>query len=347
MSKINVLLLFGGESSEHDISVSSAQNVYQAIDKEKYNLSLCYIDLGGFWWYLSEFSDYKNTNTCQQLLPVLGNGHFVKKGDNQKIKPDVVLPILHGRNGEDGSVQGVAQLMHIPIVGCDVTASGIAMNKLACKAVLQANNIDVIPYVSHYAYQDTPNFNKLSAQLGDTLFVKPARAGSSMGVSKVRNQSEMDLAIDEAHKHDSIALIERAISGHELETAVLGTPPRHKVSGVGEIIPGEDFYTHEDKYAANSKARVNIDADISEQNKEKVRDIAGRVFELLDCRGLSRIDFMLSDEDVLYVMEINTLPGFTDISMYPRLWQHQGVSYPQLIDELINDAIQNDTMNSK
>ena len=347
MSKIKVLLLFGGESSEHDVSISSAQNVYQAINKEKYHLSLCYIDPSGLWWYLSEFSDYKNTDTCQQLLPVLGKGQFVKKGDNQIVKPDVVLPILHGRNGEDGSVQGVAQLMHIPIVGCDVTASGIAMNKLSCKAVLQANNIDVIPYVSHYVYQDTPNFDELSAHLGDTLFVKPARAGSSMGVSKVRDQAELVLAIDEAHKHDSIALIERAISGHELETAVLGTPPHHKVSGVGEIIPGEDFYTYKDKYASNSKARVSISADISAHNKEKVRDIAGRVYELMDCRGLSRIDFMLSSNDVLYVMEINTLPGFTDISMYPRLWQNEGVSYSKLIDELINDAIQNGTINSR
>ncbi len=345
MKKISVLLLFGGESSEHEVSVSSARNVHQAIDREKYSVDLCYIDESGGWWYVTEFTDQIATENCRQLLPVFGKATFMMQPSGQLLKPDVIFPILHGRNGEDGSVQGVAQLLHIPIVGCGVTASGIAMNKLACKAALEANNINVIPYISHYEYQAISDFDQLSSQLGDTLFVKPARAGSSVGINKVRNKEELQQALREAHKHDSIVLIERAITGQELEVAVLGTPPHHRVSGVGEIIPSKDFYTYEDKYASDSEAKVSVDANISAKNKERVRVASGRIFEILDCKGLSRIDYILGDDDTLYVMEVNTLPGFTDISMYPKLWQNEGISYKQLIDELIDDAVKNGIIN--
>lgn len=345
MSKLNVLLLFGGESSEHEVSLSSAQNVYDAIDKQKYIVDLCYIDTDGKWWSVMEFADQISTDNCSQLLPVFGAGKFVAESDGRAVEPDVIFPILHGRNGEDGTVQGVAQLLHIPMVGCDVTASGIAMNKLACKAVLRANGVDVIPYTSHYEYQEVPNFDKLTLEFGDTLFVKPARAGSSVGVSKVGNQEELKQALDEAHQHDPIALIEKAIVGQELEVAVLGTPPHHRVSGVGEVIPGKDFYTYEDKYAADSMAKININADIPAKAKEQIRDTAKHIFQILDCKGLSRIDYILCDDGTLHVLEVNTLPGFTNISMYPKLWQQQGISYSQLIDQLITDAVQNGTMN--
>lgn len=345
MKKISVLLLFGGESSEHEVSVSSARNVHWAIDREKYNIDLCYIDKSGGWWHVIEFTDQITTENCQQLLPVFGKGTFVMQPSGQLLKPDVIFPILHGRNGEDGSVQGVAQLLYIPIVGCGVTASGIAMNKLACKVALEANNINVIPYISHYEYQGIPDFDQLSSQLGDTLFVKPARAGSSVGINKVRNKEELQQALREAHKHDSIVLIERAITGQELEVAVLGTPPHHKVSGVGEIIPSKDFYTYEDKYASDSEAKVSVDANISAKNKERVRATSGRIFEILDCKGLSRVDYILGGDDALYVMEVNTLPGFTTISMYPKLWQNEGISYKQLIDELIDDAVKSGIIN--
>ncbi len=345
MGKLNVLLLFGGESSEHKVSISSARNVYDAIDKQKYNVNLCYIDVNGKWWSVAEFADQISTDNCNQLLPIFGTGRFVTESDGQVVEPDVMFPILHGRNGEDGTVQGVAQLLHIPMVGCDVTASGIAMNKLACKAVLRANGVDVIPYTSHYEYQEVPNFDQLTQELDDTLFVKPARAGSSVGVSKVRSQEELKQALNEAHQHDPIALIEMAIVGQELEVAVLGTPPSHRVSSVGEVIPGEDFYTYEDKYSADSMAKININADISAKAKEQIRDTAKHIYQILDCKGLSRIDYILRDDGMLYVLEVNTLPGFTNISMYPKLWQEQGISYSQLIDELITDAVQNGTMN--
>ncbi len=347
MNRKQVLMLFGGESSEHDVSISSARNVYAAIDDDMYDVSLCYIDRHGKWWLLDAFEMQIDTGDAPQLLPVLGGHGFVTMPEGKTIKPDVILPILHGRGGEDGSVQGVAQLLHIPIVGCDVTASGIAMNKLAFKEILQANDIPVIPYEVHRVYNDVPDFGKLTMRLGNPLFVKPARAGSSVGVSKVHNESEFKEALTEAHRHDSIALIEKAITGHELEVAVLGTPPHHQVSGVGEIIPGEDFYTYDDKYASDSKAQVNTDANIDPAMKEQIRDIASRTYEILDCSGLARVDYMLNSDGQLYVMEVNTLPGFTNISMYPKLWRQEGISYPQLISKLINDALKNDTIETE
>jgi D-alanine-D-alanine ligase len=344
MDRKRVLMLFGGESSEHDVSVSSARNVYAAIDEMAFDVLPCYIDRHGKWWLLDDFEEYADTQNGSQLLPVLGSSGFVTIPDNKVIKVDVILPILHGRNGEDGSVQGMAQLLHIPIVGCDVTSSGIAMNKLATKEILQANDIAVIPYRVHRQYEPLPDFGKLTMQLGNPLFVKPARAGSSVGVSKVHSASELPAALEEAHRHDSIVLIEKAIVGQELEVAVLGTPPHHQVSGVGEIVPGAEFYTYDDKYSNSSTAEVRISASIDDATKEAIRQTTAKVFEVLDCKGLARVDYMLAADGTFYVMEVNTLPGFTNISMYPKLWRQEGINYPQLIEMLINDALANGTI---
>ena len=339
MNRKQVLMLFGGESSEHDVSISSARNVYAAIDDDKYDVKLCYIDRAGKWWLLEEFSQNITTHNAPQLLPVLGGKSLITIPDQHVIQPDVVLPILHGRNGEDGSIQGLAQLLHIPIVGCEVTASGIAMNKLATKQILTANDVPNIPFEAHREYEDIPDFGRLTMRLGSPLFVKPARAGSSVGVSKVRNESEFKEALIEAHRHDPIALIEKAIAGRELEVAVLGTPPSHRVSGVGEVIPGEDFYTYDDKYAAGSGAQVIIDPGLDDGMRQAIQTTAMKVFEMLDCRGLARIDYILAENNTLYVLEVNTMPGFTNTSMYPKLWRQQGISYPQLIEQLIEDTL--------
>ena len=347
MNRTRVLLLFGGESSEHDVSISSARNVYAAIDDEKYEPLLCYIDRLGKWWLIDSLELNIDTDEATQLLPLLGSGGFMTHPDRRVIKPDVIFPILHGRNGEDGTVQGLVQLLHIPMVGCDVTASGIAMNKLATKQILEANQVNVIPYAVHRAYEKLPDFSKLTMQLGNPLFVKPARAGSSVGVSKVHTASEFQDALDLAHEHDSIALIEKGISGQELEVAVLGTPPGHKVSGVGEIVPGESFYTYEDKYSSGSEAIVKTEANISDETQRLIQSTASRVYELLDCKGLSRVDFILSESGELFVLEINTLPGFTNISMYPKLWRKQGINYADLITLLLEDALESATIKAE
>jgi D-alanine-D-alanine ligase len=339
MKKKSILLLFGGESSEHDVSVASARNVHAAIDRLKFDVTLCYIDKSGKWWLLDQLSEVISGDDGIKLIPLLGTKSFVTIPGAQVIQPDVILPILHGRNGEDGSVQGLAQLLHIPIVGCDMESASICMNKVITKVLLQANDIAIVPYETHRNTSPAPVFSELEAKLGSPLFVKPARAGSSVGVSKVTNENELTSALAEAHRHDDIVLIEQAITARELEVAVLGTIPTHTTSVVGEIHAGDEFYSYDAKYSTESKSSADIPADISAQLQEELQLLACKVYEILGCKGLSRIDFFLDENEKVYVNEVNTLPGFTDISMYPKLWQYKGVSYSELIERLISLAI--------
>lgn len=343
MQRTTVLLLFGGESSEYDVSISSARNVYAAIDDTKFELILGYIDRSGKWWLMDSFDTDVSAQDSLQIVPVLGAESFMIIPSGQLLKPNVILPILHGKNGEDGSVQGLAQLLHVPIVGCDMTASSICMDKLATKEILDAHHITTAPYETHHSYDAVPDFNHLSMRLGSPMFVKPSRAGSSVGVSKVHSEQELIAALELAHQHDDVVLIERGIAGRELEVAVLGNPPHHKTSGVGEIKPGDDFYSYDAKYASGSTSQAIISAELDDNMREHIRQQAARIYEILGCKGLARVDFFLTDDSTLYLNEVNTLPGFTNISMYPKLWRAEGVSYSQLIERLIQLAI-NDTI---
>ncbi len=338
MDRTKVLLLFGGESSEHDVSISSARNVYAALDSDKYDTELCYIDRHGKWWLLDELGQDVDNSNSPQIMPVLGGKGFVTLPGDHLIRPDVILPVLHGANGEDGTVQGLAQLIHLPVVGCELAASAIAMDKLATKEILNANGIKSANYEVHYGYQSTPDFAKITMRLGSPIFVKPANAGSSVGVSKVRDEDDFIHALELAHRHDEVVLIEEAINGRELEVAVLGTPPNHKASGVGEITPGDDFYSYDAKYSADSHASVDVNPELDDDLAEDIRAKALQIYELLGCKGMARVDFIVSGTDVL-VMEVNTLPGFTNISMYPKLWREKGMSYASLVEALIEDAM--------
>lgn len=337
-SRRQVLLLFGGESSEHEVSVLSASNVHAAIDKSLFDVLLGYIDRQGQWWLAEEVTGVLPPN-AERLVPLLGDKSFMTEPGGDIIAPDVILPILHGRNGEDGSVQALGQLLHIPIVGCDMTASAICMDKVATKEILSANDIPNAPYRVHRIGEADPNYKVLKEQLGATLFVKPARSGSSVGVSKVTSADELADALRLAHEHDSTILIEMAIAGRELEVAVLGNPPHHEASGVGEIIAGDDFYSYDAKYSADSRSQAVIPADIDGALAGRIRTLAHQAHTVLGCRGMARVDFFLDDEDTIYVNEVNTIPGFTNISMYPKLWQQEGVSYQELITRLILEAL--------
>lgn len=345
MQRTTVMLLFGGESSEHTVSISSARNVFAALDDTKYDVILGYIDQAGQWWLLDNLSDQIDASNMPQLVPVLGRGSFMTIPDNELITPAVILPILHGANGEDGTVQGLARLMHIPIVGCDLTSSAVCMDKVLTKQLLEHDNIKTVPYVVHLSGEARPSFGQLSGQLGSTLFVKPARSGSSVGVNKVSNDDGLSAALSTAHKHDTKVLIEKAIVARELEIAVLGSGSNARVSSVGEIKPDRDFYSFESKYDVTSQTQVVIPADIPAELGENIKAVAARVYRVLGCTGLARIDFFLSDDNILYVNEINTLPGFTSISMYPKLWRQDGLTYGRLIDSLINVALGGDIIN--
>lgn len=339
MQRKTVLLLFGGESSEHEVSISSARNVYAAIDEDKFDVDLGYIDRSGRWWLLSSFDDPISTTEAVQLLPVLGAHGFTSLPHGKTVAPHVILPILHGKNGEDGSVQALAQLLHIPIVGCDMTASALCMDKVATKQIAERNHVPVVAYEVHHNYEPVPDFDHLSTLLGSPLFVKPARAGSSVGVTKVHNEEELEVALRIAHKHDDVALIERGVTARELEVAVLGNLPDFQVSGVGEIKPEGEFYSYESKYNSQSTSATIIPADLSDEQTAKIRGLTRDIYMMLGCRGLARIDFFLDETGVIYFNEVNTLPGFTNISMYPKLWRASGISYPELIEKLINFAL--------
>lgn len=339
MQRPTVLLLFGGESSEHEVSISSARNVYAALDDTKFDVVLCFIDKQGKWHLLNDFGMAISTHDAPQLVPALGSACFMTVPASHMIQPDVILPILHGKNGEDGSVQGLAQLLHIPIVGCDMTASAICMDKLATKQILEANGIAGVDFVVHHEGEIKPSFDSLSEKLGQKLFVKPTRAGSSVGVSKVTNEDELATALDVAHKHDAVVLIERGVDGREIEVAVLGNPPEHKASRPGEIKAEGEFYSYDSKYSSTSGSTVIIPAEMNETIEQRIRDLALQAYSLLGCRGLARVDFYLLDDGTIYLGEVNTIPGFTNISMYPKLWRQAGLGYPELIERLISDAL--------
>ena len=339
MARKTVLVLFGGESSEHEVSINSARNVYAAIDTDCYDLLLGYIDKHGKWWLLDEWTDRLDQHGGSQLLAAPGSGSLVVMPGSGIIHPDVIMPVLHGKNGEDGTVQGLATLLHVPIVGCDTTASAVCMDKVLTKQVLEANGIATARCVVYRAGNPMPNYQDVVAQLGEPLFVKPSRSGSSVGVSKVHDESEFLPAMTRALECDDRVLVEEAIVGRELETAVLGNPPHHKVSDVGEIIAGAEFYDYDDKYSTASASRVIPRAELDDTVRETIRNTSRKAYEVLGCTGLARVDYLLRG-DTPYVIEVNTFPGFTNISMYPKLWREQGMFYPELIDALIASALE-------
>jgi D-alanine-D-alanine ligase len=331
-----VLILFGGQSTEHAVSIMSARNVYGSIDWNKFSVTLGYMTRDG---QLNMVDDFNNLDDGHQLWPILGTGEFWVEDSDDNYVPDVIFPVLHGVNGEDGSVQGLAQLLNVPMVGCGMAASAICMDKLIAKRLLSEAGIKTVPYMIAKRGQDWPTYTKLSEKLGRTMFVKPPRQGSSVGISRVTAASELALALDEAFKYDDTILIEKAIKGRELEVAVMGNPPNVEVSGVGEIKPDADFYDYDAKYAADSRSQIIVPANLSSQELESVRNLAEQTYQTLGCQGLARVDFFLDGKN-LYVNEINTLPGFTDISMFPKLWLDFGISYPELITKLINMALE-------
>ena len=336
MSRQTILLIFGGASSEHDVSIMSARNVYSAIDSEKYDTKLCYIDRAGKWWLLGHWQESLDEPKGEELALAPGHKSLLIQPSGELLKVDMFLPILHGENGhEDGMIQAIGQALSIPTIGSGIGASAVCWDKLYTKQLLAASEILVTPFMVVRRSGDTPEYREVSLNLGETLFVKPTVAGSSIGVSKVHNESEFLPALEAAFEHSPVVLIEKAIVGRELEVAVLGNPPSHQVSGVGEIIPGEEFYSYEDKYSPASKAKVLTNSDVSSEIKQQIRDIAHAAYEIIGCKGLARVDFLLSQEGDVYLNEFNTLPGFTNISQYPKLWQEQGIGYSELIDRLI------------
>lgn len=348
--KIKVGILFGGKSAEHEVSLQSAKNVADAIDRDKYDVALIGIDKSGQWLlpdqsqYLINASDPKRIKLNREdeasvaLVPQSGGELTDLTAGGAHSSISVIFPILHGPFGEDGTVQGLLKLAGVPFVGAGVLGSAVSMDKDIMKRLLRDAGIPICDYLV-FKRGDLLDFDAIAEELGLPFFVKPANLGSSVGVHKVTDRETFDGAIENAFAYDMKILIEEFVDGRELECAVLGNRDP-KASVVGEIVPGHDFYSYEAKYIDEQGAALEIPANIPEAVSDAIRALAIRTFEALECEGLGRVDCFLKKDGDVIVNEINTIPGFTKISMYPRLWEASGISYSELINRLIELAIE-------
>ena len=350
MNKKTVAILFGGASSEHDVSTVSAKGIISNINKEKYNLVLLGITKNGEWFLFDDdINMLPNDNwlTSKSLKRAFispdTSVHGIVTENGEKIFVDAVFPVLHGKNGEDGTVQGLLQLAQIPFVGCDATSSGVCMDKGITNAVLDAVGIKQAKWLSfsEYEYRKNPNeyISRAFKALGSPIFVKPANAGSSVGISKATDEKELENGIEIAFKEDKKVVLEEFIDGFEVECAVLGND-EPVAAEVGEILAAAEFYDFDAKYN-NPESQTLIPARIPKKKRDEVREAALKAYKALGCEGLSRVDFFVKKStDEVLLNEINTIPGQTPISMYPKLLEAAGVSYPELIDKLIDLALQ-------
>jgi len=339
-----IALICGGKSPEHEISVRSAKNVLGAIDRSKFELSIIGIDRNGSWRLLEEDQLGKaiepNMGIELCIVPGRKTGQIIRTDNQEAIpQPEAVFLILHGPHGEDGTVQGLLRVMELPFIGPDVMGSSVAMDKEFAKRLMKEVGINVARGLVYEAkdHEDI-HFDHIEELLGMPVFVKPANMGSSVGVHKVTNEVELQEAIEDAFLYDRKIIIEEMIYGRELECAVLGNEDP-KVSRVGEIVTEEE-YSYEAKYVSQTAAKIQIPAEVSVEELSQLQATAKLAYRALGCEVLSRVDMFLTTEGKIYVNEINTIPGFTSISMYPKLWEAEGVSYPELIEQLIGFAIE-------
>ena len=353
MSTTRVAILLGGKSSEHEISLISAMNITAAIDRSRYTPMLIGIAKDGRWYLQDEatfMAQEMNPKTVKLLnfdhplsiIPGASGPHIHDLATGQAIpEPDVVFGILHGTNGEDGTMQGLLQHLNLPYVGPDVAGSAVAMDKDIAKRLLTEAGIPNAKFmVFHKHEREQIRYADVVANLQLPIFVKPARQGSSVGVSKVKDEASFDQAVDHAFAFDTKIVVEQGVVGREIECAVLGNEFQ-KGSAIGEVVPPEGgFYDYDAKYIDADGAKLYLPApNMDEATVELVQAFAVLTCRVLGCEGLSRVDFFLQPDGQLLVNEVNTLPGFTKISMYPSLWRLSGIAYPDLIHALLQHAI--------
>lgn len=352
MSKLKLGVIFGGMSTEHDVSITSGTSVIKNLNKEKYEIYPIYIGKDGKWY---EYSKTVSKIDILQVGEEIDEKVLISNPIEYIQECDVIFPVLHGLYGEDGTIQGMLEILKKPYVGCKVLSSSICMDKAYAKIIFERAGINQAKYVyikkenENYIYVDN-NFseenstlekiaNIVEEKLSYPVFVKPSNSGSSVGIKKAHNKEELINSIKYAGEFDRKILIEENINGREVECAVLGNKDA-KASCVGEILPAEDFYTFDAKYK-NAESRIVMPSEIPENISEEIRSMAVKAFKAADCTGLSRVDFFIeNDTNRVIINEINTLPGFTQISMYPKLWEKMGVGYSDLLDKLIELALQ-------
>ena len=349
--KIRVAILFGGKSAEHEISLISARNIVEAMDKEKYEIVSIGIDKQGRWFFDEGQrllgggggveAKLARRSRSTAVVPGAKESPMIQISPRRALgKVDVAFPILHGPFGEDGTVQGLLKLADVPFVGAGVLGSAVGMDKDVMKRLLRDAEIPIAKFLAfEHAAQEEIHFANIKRVLGLPVFVKPANLGSSVGISKVTHRNQFTGAIREAFRYDNKILIEESIRGREIECSVLGN--EHPIASLpGEIITRHDFYSYDAKYIDEKGAQLVIPAELPESITKKIQEFAIRSFKVLCCEGMARMDFFLRNQREIFVNEINTIPGFTKISMYPKLWEASGITYADLIDRLIRLALE-------
>jgi D-alanine-D-alanine ligase len=350
--KKRIAVVFGGQSSEHEVSRFSAESVIRNIDTDKFDVAMIGITKEGRWLAYDGPTGLIGTGEWQalaesrqksgQALLTAGSAIAEAEKDNKRI--DVIFPVLHGTNGEDGTIQGLFELAGIPYVGCGVLGSALCMDKAYAKLIFEKEGLKQGKYLVYDRKSINHGLDGIISEVEGTLdypcFVKPSNAGSSVGVSKAHNRGELIPALHMAAKYDRRILVEEFIDGREAECAVLGNDDPI-ASTVGEVVPCNEFYDYEAKYLSGDKSEIIIPADFPGAVIDKIRDYSLRAFKALDCSGLARVDFFVKrDNNEVYINEINTMPGFTQISMYSKLWAASGIPYGELIERLVELALE-------
>lgn len=349
-NKKKVGLLYGGKSAEYEVSIQTALSVINALDQSRYDIHPIYISKQGDWIQGKQITgEMKNAKALQlegeneNRLPSVSPGaQFLRNNEKEQAPaPDVIFPLLHGPNGEDGTVQGLLELINIPYVGSGVLASATGMDKVTMKDVFTAKGLPQAEYCSltRKQWEKAPEtaYKQVESDIGFPCFVKPANLGSSVGISKAKDWDQLEQAFREAFQFDRKIVVEEHVEGREIEIGVLGND-EPEVSVAGEIVPEAEFYDYQAKYEDGSTSLI-IPADVSKESYQEIKAIAVKAFQALDCAGLARIDFFVRKRDgAVLINEVNTMPGFTPYSMFPMLWKESGVPYAQLIDRLIELA---------
>ena len=347
--KKKVAILYGGRSVEHGVSVNSAKNILEFIDKEKFEPLAIGISKGG-QWFLTKTVD-KDIEQGQALGLILDpdKAGFIILSNSDRIKVDIIFPVLHGTDGEDGSIQGLIKALNIPMVGTGVLGSAISMNKIIAKRLLKNAGIPVTKFLAfHFNESKKIKFESIQKALGLPFMVKSASLGSSVGVTKVSSKKDFKKAIDEAFRYDQELIIEEFVVGREIECAILGNAPA-EASNPGEIVISKEyeFYTFDAKYVDSKAVEIKVPAELSKDVVKKIREASIQAYQALHCEDFSRVDLFLTKKGKVYVNEINTIPGFTNSSMYPMMWKERGISFTNLISKLVDLAYERYTANKR